>query len=129
VVADEVPETQFAWSGEDRVAFQVFGEGDIDVLFTSASPDTMELRWDWPPYADFLRRLGTRARVVMFDRRGMGSSERASGEPLPGWEQWADDARAVLDLVGSQQAVLLGTGHGGPIALCSQPVIPIARAG
>jgi len=117
VVADEVPETQFAWSGEDRVAFQVFGEGDIDVLFTSASPDTMELRWDWPPYVDFLRRLGSRARVVMFDRRGMGSSERASGEPLPGWEQWADDARAVLDLVGSQRAVLLATGHGGPIAL------------
>ena len=117
MVADEVPETRFAWSGEDRVAFQVFGEGDVDVLLASASPDAMELRWDWPPHAEFLRRLGTRGRVIMFDRRGMGSSERASGEPLPGWEQWADDARAVLDSVGSERAVLLGTGHGGPIAL------------
>jgi class 3 adenylate cyclase/pimeloyl-ACP methyl ester carboxylesterase len=114
---DEVAETQFAWSGEDRVAFQVFGEGDIDLLFTSASGDAMDLRWYWPPYLDFLRRLGTQARVIMFDRRGMGSSDRASGEPLPGWEQWADDARAVLDAVGSERAVLFGMADGGPIAL------------
>jgi len=117
VVGGEVPETQFAWSGEDRVAFQVFGEGDVDLLFTSASGDAMDLRWYWPPYVDFLRRVGTQARVIMFDRRGMGSSDRASGEPLPGWEQWADDARAVLDAAGSERAVLFGMSDGGPIAL------------
>jgi pimeloyl-ACP methyl ester carboxylesterase len=117
VVGDEVPETRYAWSGEDRVAFQVFGEGDLDLLFTSASGDALDLRWSWPPYADFLRRLGAQARVIMFDRRGMGSSERASGEPLPGWEQWADDARAVLDAVGSERAVVLGQSDSGPIAL------------
>jgi pimeloyl-ACP methyl ester carboxylesterase len=117
VVGEGVPETQFAWSGEDRVAFQVFGEGDMDLLFTSASGDAMELRWYWPPYVEFLRRLGSQARVIMFDRRGMGSSDRASGEPLPGWEQWADDARAVLDAVGSERAVLFGMSDGGPIAL------------
>jgi class 3 adenylate cyclase len=117
VVGDEVPETQFARLGEDRIAFQVFGDGDVDLLFTSASGDTVDLRWYWPPYADFLRRLGTRARVIMFDRRGMGASDHASGESLPGWEQWADEARAVLDAVDSERAVLFGMSDGGPIAL------------
>jgi class 3 adenylate cyclase len=77
----------------------------------------MDLRCYWPPYAEFLHRLGAQARVIMFDRRGMGSSERASAEPLPGWEQWADDARAVLDAAGSERAVLFGLSDGGPIAL------------
>jgi pimeloyl-ACP methyl ester carboxylesterase len=117
VAGDEGPETQFAWSGEDRVAYQVFGEGDIDLLFASASGDAIDMRWYWPPYADFLRRLGTQARVIMFDRRGSGSSDRASGQPLSPWEQWADDARAVLDAVGSERAVLFGLSDGGPIAI------------
>ena len=117
MAGDEGPETQFAWLGEDRVAFQVFGEGDIDLLFASASGDAMDMRWYWPPYADFLRRLGTQARVIMFDRRGSGSSDRASGEPLSPWEQWADDAQAVLDAVGSERAVLVGLSDGGPITI------------
>jgi pimeloyl-ACP methyl ester carboxylesterase len=124
VVGDEGPETQFAWLGEDRIAYQVFGEGDIDLLFASTAGDAMDLRWYWPPYADFLRWLGTQARVIMFDRRGMGSSDSPSGEPLPSWEQWADDARAVLDAAGSERAVLCGLGDGGPIAVlfaASQP--------
>ena len=117
MAGDEDPETQFAWSGNDRVAYQVFGDGDIDLLFASASGDAMDMRWYWPPYVDFLRRLGTQARLIMFDRRGSGSSDRASGEPLSPWEQWADDARAVLDAVGSERAVLLGLSDGGPIAI------------
>jgi class 3 adenylate cyclase len=117
VVGIDIPETQFARSGEDRVAFQVFGEGNIDVLFTAASGDAIDLRWYWPPYADFLSRLGSQARVIMFDRRGSGSSDRASGESLPGWEHWTDDARAVLDAVASERAVLLGMADGGPVAI------------
>ena len=114
---EEIPETRFASLGDDRVAYQVFGEGDIDVLYASATGDPIDLRWDWPPYASFLRRLGTRARVITFDRRGSGSSDTASGESLPSWEQWADDALAVLDAVSSERAVLFGTADGGPIAI------------
>jgi len=117
VVEDEVPETQYAWVGQDRVAYQVFGRGEIDVLFTATSGDAMDVRLYWPPYADFLRCLGSQARVIMFDRRGSGSSDRATGEPLPGWEQWADDARAVLDAVESERAVLFGMSDGGPVAI------------
>src|SRR6516225_5990772 len=100
----DVPETQFASLGEDRIAYQVFGEGDIDVVQVSATGDPIDLRWDWPPYASFLRRLGSHARVVMFDPRGVGASDTPFGEQLPNWERWADDARAVLDAVGSERA-------------------------
>ena len=89
----------------------------------------MEMRWYWPPYVDFLRRLGTQARLIMFDRRGSGSSERASGDPLSPWEQWADDTRAVLDAVGSERAVLLGLADGGPVAICSRPVTRTVHEG
>jgi class 3 adenylate cyclase len=124
VGVDEDPETQYAWAGPDRVAYQVCGAGDVDVLFTVPSGDSMEMRWYWPPYADFIRRLGSNARVIMFDRRGMGSSEPASGETMPSWEQWADDARAVLDAAGSTRAVVLGTydgGHAGLLFAASHP--------
>jgi class 3 adenylate cyclase len=117
VAGNGVPQTQYAWSGHDRVAFQVFGGGDVDLLFAAASGDALDMRWYWPPYADFLRRLGEHVRVIMFDRRGSGASDRASGEPLPGWEQWTDDARAVLDAVGSERAVVLGIADGGAVAV------------
>jgi pimeloyl-ACP methyl ester carboxylesterase len=117
MAGDEVPETRFASLGEDRIAYQVFGEGDIDLLYASATGDPVDLRWDWPPYASFLRRLGRQARVIMFDRRGSGSSDSASGETLPGRERWADEARAVLDAVASQRVVLFGWADSGPLAI------------
>jgi len=116
-VDDETPQTQYAMVGDDHIAYQVFGQGDIDLLYTSGTGDPIELRWDWPPYASFLRRLGALARVIMFDRRGSGSSDSASGETLPSWERWADEARAVLDAVGSERAVMFGCVDGGPIAI------------
>jgi class 3 adenylate cyclase/alpha-beta hydrolase superfamily lysophospholipase len=115
-IEDDGPETRFAWLAEDRVAFQVFGDGEIDLLYVSASGDPVDLRWNWPPYAHFLRRLGTFARVITFDPRGMGSSDRPSRETLPSWEQWVDDARAVLDTAESERAVLFGLANHGPIA-------------
>ena len=112
-----VPDTRFATLGDDRIAYQVFGEGDVDLLYAGATGDPIELRWDWPPYAAYLRRLADRARVVTFDRRGSGSSDDASGEALPGWERWADDALAVLDAVGSERAVVCGLADGGPFSV------------
>jgi class 3 adenylate cyclase len=117
VAVDEVPETQFAQLGEDRIAYQVFGEGDIDLLYAGATGDALDLRWEWPAYGEFLRRLAARARVIMFDRRGSGSSDDVSGEALPGWERWADEAQAVLDAVASERTVLFGLADGGPVAV------------
>jgi hypothetical protein len=59
--------------GDDRIAYQVFGDGDVDLLWVPASGDCIDLRWDWPGYADFLRWLGDIARVISFDRRGTGA--------------------------------------------------------
>ena len=113
----KIPETQYATLGEDRIAYQVFGEGEVDLLFVPPSGDCIELRWDWPPYADYLRWLGAQARVIAFDRRGSGASDAPSGETLPSWERWADDARAVLDTVGSERAVIAGYSDSGPTAI------------
>ncbi|HMF04867.1 MAG TPA: adenylate/guanylate cyclase domain-containing protein [Acidimicrobiia bacterium] len=105
----DVPETRFAWLGEDRIAYQVLGEGPVDHVIFHSVGDPIDLHWDWPPFANFLRSLASFSRLIMFDRRGSGSSDPASGETLSSWEAWAEDARAVLDEVGSERAVI----HGG----------------
>lgn len=113
----EVPETEYATLGSDHIAYQVFGEGEVDLLYVPAAGDCIELRWDYPPYAELLGWLGDRARVISFDRRGAGASDAPSGENLPLWEQWAEDARAVLDAAGSERAVICGAADSGPTAI------------
>jgi pimeloyl-ACP methyl ester carboxylesterase len=103
---EQTPETKYARVGEDRIAYQVFGEGGIDLLYLPAMADCIDMRWQWPPYARFLHHLGGLSRVIMFDRRGQGASEVPSGDALPSWEQLADDVRAVLDAVASESAVI-----------------------
>jgi pimeloyl-ACP methyl ester carboxylesterase len=81
------------------------------------------------PYAAFLRRLGTTARVVTFDRRGSGSSDDPSGEALPSRELWADEACLVLDTVGSEKAVVLGTVDAGPTSIVLAATHPTRTRG
>lgn len=111
------PDTKYATLGDDRIAYQVFGEGPLDLLWVPGTADCVDLRWDWPPYAQFLDWLGTMARVIAFDRRGTGASDPPSGNSLPNWEQWAEDARGVLDAVGSERAVVCGNADAGPAAI------------
>jgi class 3 adenylate cyclase len=124
-----IPETRFAVLGDDRIAYQVFGEGDLDLLWVGSTGDGIDTRWYWAPYANFLRRLATKARVIMFDVRGSGASDSASGESLPGWERWADEAKAVLDAVRSERAVLLGSLDGGPTAILFAATHPARTRG
>lgn len=107
-VMNDVPLTQYARLGSDRIAYQVFGDGPVDLLWVPASGDCFDLRWDWPGYAEVLHWLGTKARVISFDRRGTGAVDAPSGETLPSWELWADDVRVVLDAVGIERAVIRG---------------------
>jgi len=129
VAVTEVPGTKYAVLGDDRIAYQVFGQGDVDLLWVPSSGDCIDLRWDWPAYAEYLEWLGTNARVISFDRRGTGASDVPSDEALPSWELWADDARVVLDAVGSEQAVVCGAADSGPAAILFSAVHPSRTQG
>jgi class 3 adenylate cyclase len=124
---EQIPETRFVPVDGDRIAYQVFGKGDVDLICVAAIGECIDLNWDWPPYAAFLHRLARQARVIIFDVRGSGSSDSPSGDVLPTWEQWADEARAVLDAVNSERAVVLGTADGAATAILFAAAHP-ARA-
>jgi class 3 adenylate cyclase len=108
------PVTRYAKSGEIHIAYQVFGDGPLDLVFVPLFVSNIELYWDQPNWARWLERLGSYARVAIFDKRGTGGSDRVS--ELPGIELRMDDLRAVMDAAGMEQAALLGVSEGGPLA-------------
>jgi pimeloyl-ACP methyl ester carboxylesterase/class 3 adenylate cyclase len=113
----EIPQTRYALSGDLHVAYQVFGEGAIDLVFVAEFWNSIEAMWEQPGFRRFLERLGSFARVICFDQRGTGSSDPVSLSELPTLEQWADDVLAIMDAVGSKKAALLGSGGGGSMSI------------
>jgi pimeloyl-ACP methyl ester carboxylesterase/class 3 adenylate cyclase len=109
------PETRYARSGDVHVAYQVHGEGPVDLVFVPGFVSNLAVMWEWPSYARFLTRLGTFSRVIHFDKRGTGLSDRVPD--IPTIEQRMDDVRAVMDAAGSGSAVVFGISEGGPMAL------------
>ena len=87
------------------------------MLWAPGVGDALDARWDYAPCASFLWRLASFSRLIMLDRRGMGASDPLPLEALPSWEEFADDALAVLDAVGSERTVLLGNNDAGPTAI------------
>jgi len=121
----DAPATRFTKLGEDRIAYQVLGDSPLDLIYAGAGlANSVDVQWEWPPLASFLHRLASFSRLIMFDRRGVGASDPVSSDALPIMEEWADDARAVLDAVGSERAAIFGTADAGPSAIlfaASQP--------
>ena len=111
------PETRYARLGRDRIAYQVLGEGPPDLVMTTGSFGHVDLAWEDPGIALFLRTLASFARLIMFDRRGTGASDPLPLDSLPPWETYAQDLAAVLDEVGSQQAALLAQVDASPMAI------------
>lgn len=109
--------TKYVPVGDADVAFQVLGHGPHDLLFSFGLGSSIEQFWDDPKTGDFLHRLASFSRLILFDRRGTGASDGVSRNALPTWEDWAEDIDAVLDAVGSERAVLLGMNDAGPIAV------------
>jgi pimeloyl-ACP methyl ester carboxylesterase/DNA-binding winged helix-turn-helix (wHTH) protein len=109
------PATHYARSGDVSIAYQVLGDGPIDLVFVMGWVSHLDYFWREPSFARFLTRLASFSRLILFDKRGTGLSDRVS--ELPTLEQRMDDVRAVLDAVGSRRAALLGVSEGGP--LCS----------
>jgi pimeloyl-ACP methyl ester carboxylesterase len=101
-----VPKTQYAKSGDVRIAYQVVGEGPFDLVFVPGFISNLDAAWEEPYRARVWTRLASFARLIMFDKRGTGLSDRTVG--VPTLEERMDDVRAVMDAVGSQQAALFG---------------------
>jgi pimeloyl-ACP methyl ester carboxylesterase len=110
-----LPETRYAKSGDVNVAYSVVGDGAFDVVFVGGWVlSSLEVAWEGPP-AEFFRALASFSRLILFDKRGTGLSDRVTG--IPDLETRMDDVRAVMDAVGSKRAAIIGFSEGGPLAL------------
>jgi pimeloyl-ACP methyl ester carboxylesterase len=112
----EVPETRFTRIGGERIGYQVFGEGP-DLIYFSGMTSSVDVRWDHPEFAAFLRRMGSFCRLIGFDRRGTGVSDALSSGQSATWETFVDDVRAVLDDVGSERACVFAHSDAGPTGM------------
>jgi len=110
-----MPETRYARSGDVMIAYQVVGEGQFDVVLTPGTVSHVELCWDIPGVAAWLRGIAEHARVIVFDKRGTGLSDRVAG--MPTLEERSDDIRAVMDSAGSDRAALVGVSEGVPMSV------------
>jgi pimeloyl-ACP methyl ester carboxylesterase len=110
-----VPETKFAKSSGISIAYQVVGDGPIDIVFVPGFMSHVELNWEYPFYSTVLKELSSYSRLIVLDKRGTGLSDRSMG--LGTFEERMDDVRAVMDAAGSKRAALVGVSEGG--ALCT----------
>jgi class 3 adenylate cyclase len=113
----EVPHTRYVTVGDADVAYQVLGEGPIDLLYFYGLGNHIDLGWDIPAAAELNEGLASFSRLIMFDRRGTGASDAVANSAIPTWEQWTDDILGVLDEVGSERAAILAAVDAGPIAV------------
>ena len=118
----ERPPTSYARSGDVSIAYQVFGEGDLDLLHVPGFVNQVEMVWDYEPSRRWLERLAAFSRVITFDRRGTGLSDPVSGTPT--LDDRMDDLRAVMDAAGSERAALMGISEGVPLCLLFAATYP-----
>jgi class 3 adenylate cyclase/pimeloyl-ACP methyl ester carboxylesterase len=116
------PETQYARSGDVHIAYQVVGEGELDLVWIPSLAHHVELSWENPPVARFLVRLMELGRLLLFDKRGTGMSDRVSSDTT--LETRMDDIRAVMDAAGSERALVCALGEGGPLAMLFAATYP-----
>jgi len=110
-----LPATRYARSGEVNIAYQVVGEGPVDLVYVPGFLSHVEWSWEHPPFARFLQRLAGFSRLILLDKRGTGMSDPVPGLPSPA--ERVDDIRAVMDAAGSERAVLLGVFEGAALSL------------
>ncbi|MEA2339118.1 MAG: eukaryotic-like serine/threonine-protein kinase, partial [Thermoanaerobaculia bacterium] len=125
----EPPQTRYARSGDVNIAYQVIGDGPIDLVFVMGWVSHLEMFWVEPSFARFLKRLSGFARLIVFDKRGTGLSDRVPLSQLPSLEVRMDDVRAVMAAAGSRRAVLMGVSEGGPLTALFTATYPQLVAG
>jgi pimeloyl-ACP methyl ester carboxylesterase/DNA-binding CsgD family transcriptional regulator len=109
------PPVRYVANDGVHLAYQIVGDGPVDVLFIHGFVSHVEAAWENEEFARFFQRLGALARVILFDKRGVGLSDRMQGAPT--LEQVVADALCVLDAAGSRQAIVMGTSEGGAAAV------------
>ncbi len=118
------PSTRYARSGDANIAYQVVGEGPIDLVYVPGWISNVELMWDEPSHSHVLERLSRFSRLILFDKRGTGLSDPVPLQQLPPLETRMDDVRAVLDAVGSDRAALFGFSEGGLMSVLFAATYP-----
>jgi pimeloyl-ACP methyl ester carboxylesterase len=118
------PETEYARSGDLNIAYQAVGEGPRDLVYVPGWVSNIEMMWEEPAMEHFLGRLASFSRLILFDKRGTGLSDRVSNTELPTLEQRMDDVRAVLEAVGSERAALFGHSEGGNMCVLFAATYP-----
>ncbi len=118
------PETQYAKTEEGYVAYQVFGEGPLDLLFITNWSTNVDAMWEEPSLERYFDRLASFSRVICFDKRGSGVSDPVPLASLPTLDEWMDDARVVMDGAHSSRAAVIGDTEGGPMAILFSATYP-----
>ena len=119
------PETRYAKTADGvHVAYQVVGDGPVDMVFVMGWVTNVEAMWEDPGFARFLERLASFSRLILFDKRGVGLSDRVREDRLPDLETRMDDVRAVMDAVGSERALVFGVSEGGPMSMLFAATYP-----
>jgi pimeloyl-ACP methyl ester carboxylesterase/class 3 adenylate cyclase len=117
----EVPETRYAKSGDVNIAYQVVGDGPFDLIHVPPFVSNLELQWEEPAERRYFERLASFSRLIMFDKRGTGLSDRVAVATL---EERMDDLRAVMDAAGSERAVVFGSSEGGALSILFAATYP-----
>ena len=121
----DVPETRYAKTADGvHVAYQAVGAGPVDLVFVMGWTTNIEAMWEEPNLARFLRRLASFSRLILFDKRGVGLSDRVAYDRLPSLEVRMDDVRSVMDAVGSERAIVFGVSEGCPMAMLFAATYP-----
>ena len=123
------PETHYVQNGDVNIAYQVVGTGSIDIVFVMGWVSHLEYFWKHHLFASFLDRLASFSRLILFDKRGTGLSDRVPLNELPTLEQRMEDVHVVLDAVGSERAILVGVSEGGPMCSLFAATYPERTAG
>ena len=116
------PETRYARSGDIRIAYQTIGSGPFDLVFVPGFASNVDATWELPSWARFYSRLASFSRLILFDKRGTGLSDRSAG--IATLEERMDDVRAVMDAAGSERAALFGVSEGGPMSVLFAATYP-----
>src|SRR5262252_2013585 len=117
-----IPETRYASSDGVSIAYQTIGDGPIDIVAVPGWVSNLDAFWEEPSVEAFWRRLASFSRLILFDKRGTGLSDRVAN--MPSLEIRMDDVRAVMDAVGSQRAAIFGFSEGGPMSALFAATFP-----